>query len=177
MRILHVFLCILMAGSAAFAAEPSASAPASRTGIVDVDRVFKEYKATQAKEQELEKFSAAKKEEREKKVSEIRGLRDEMLLLNEENRAKQRQTLEEKLRDLASFDAQIKATLQDQRESAVGSLLTRIEKVVNSFAKERGYELVLSSRAVLYGTDGIDLTDEVVSILNQEYAKGEGGKR
>jgi len=166
-----------MAGSAAFAAEPSASAPASRTGIVDVDRVFKEYKATQAKEQELEKFSAAKKEEREKKVSEIRGLRDEMLLLNEENRAKQRQTLEEKLRDLASFDAQIKATLQDQRESAVGSLLTRIEKVVNSFAKERGYELVLSSRAVLYGTDGIDLTDEVVSILNQEYAKGEGGKR
>lgn len=173
MRTLQTFFCVLAVSSAAFAAE-SAPSPSARIGFVDVDRVFKEYRATQSKESELEKISNAKKLEREKRVSEIRGLRDEFALLNEENRARQRQTIEEKMQGLATFDAQTKEALLEQRESAVGALLQRIEGVVNSFAKERGYELVISSRAVLYGADAIDLTDEVISVLNQEYSKAGG---
>ena len=144
---------------------------------MNVDRVFKEYKATQSKEAEIEKFSTGKQEDREKRVAEIRGLRDELALLNEENRAKQRQTIEEKLRSLALFDQEVKESLRDQKEQAVEALLKEIEQVVTTFGKERGYDLILTNRAVLYGVETIDLTGEVVGILNQRYSKNSGGDR
>ena len=144
---------------------------AMKIGVVNVDRVFKEYKATQSKESELQKFSSGKEAEREKMVAEIRNLRDELALLNEENRAKQRQTIEEKLRQLALFDQQARESLRDQREQSVEALLKEIEQVVTSFAKDRGYDLILSNRAILYGVETIDLTNEVVAILNQKSSK------
>ena len=168
--------CLLTGAWPAWGADSVPSA--ARIGVVNVDRVFKEYKATQTKEKELEKISTGKVEEREKIVSDIRNLRDELALLNEENRAKQRQTIEGKLRQLAAFDQQTKEALRDQKEQAVDGLLKEIEQVVTSFAKERGYDLILSNRAVLYGVETVDLTNEVISILNQKYAKATpGGER
>jgi len=146
-----------------------------KTGIVSVDRVFKEYKATQAKEAEFQKLARSKQAEREKMVTEIRNLRDELGLLNEDNRAKQKQTIEQKLQALAAFDQQIRESLRDQREEAIGALLKEIEEVVTSMAKEKGYDLILSDRAVLYRVDALDLTDQVISILNQKSAKGGKG--
>ena len=86
-------LSFLIAGTcpAVFAEELS---PGGRIGIVSVDRVFKEYKTTQAKEADLQEFTKAKQAEREKKVAEIRGLRDELALLNDENREKQKLTID-----------------------------------------------------------------------------------
>ena len=157
---------------AASAEEPS---PGGRIGIVSVDRVFKEYKATQAKEADLQEFTKSKQAEREKKVAEIRGLRDELALLNEENREKQKLTIEQKLQLLATFDQQAKAAISDQRDDAISGLLKEIEGVVNSMAKEKGIDLILSDRAVLYRADTYDLTQEVITVLNGRAGKGGKG--
>lgn len=143
-----------------------------KIGVVSVDRVFKEYKATQAKEAQLQKLTESKQAGREKKVTEIRGLRDELALLNDENREKQKGTIEQKLQALAAFDQEAKAAISDQRDDAISGLLKEIEEVVNSIAKERGMDLILSDRAVLYRADTIDLTQEVIAILNGRAEKG-----
>jgi len=153
----------------ASAEEPSLG---GKIGVVSVDRVFKEYKATQAKEAELQKLTESKQAEREKKVAEIRGLRDELVLLNDENREKQKVTIEQKLQALASFDQQAKAAINGQRDDAISGLLKEIEEVVNSIAKEKGYGLILSDRAVLYRADPQDLTQEVITVLNGRAGKG-----
>lgn len=154
---------------------PTASAEelasGGKIGVVSVDRVFKEYKATQAKEAELQKLSESKQAEREKKVTDIRGLRDELALLNDENREKQKVMIEQKLQALAEFDRQAKAAISDQRDDAISGLLKEIEQVVNSIAKERGIDLILSDRAVLYRADTIDLTQEVITLLNGRAGK------
>ena len=167
-------MVFLLAGAfPAAAADPVSSG--GKIGVVSVDRVFKEYKATQSKEAELQKLSESKQAEREKKVTEIRNLRDELALLNEENREKQKLTIEQKLQALAAFDQQAKAALGDQRDEAISGLLKEIEEVVNSMAKEKGVDLILSDRAVLYRTDTYDLTNEVISVLNGRAGKGGKG--
>lgn len=153
---------------------PAASAE-GKISVVSVDRVFKEYKATQAKEAELQKLSESKQAGREKKVAEIRGLRDELALLNDENREKQKVMIEQKLQALAAFDQEAKAAISDQRDDAISGLLKEIEEVVNSIAKERGIDLILSDRAVLYRADTIDLTQEVIAILNGRAGKSGKG--
>ena len=168
-------LCSFLLSLAAVGVCPPAfsdPAPGGKIGVVSVDKVFKEYKATQSKEAELQKLSESKQAEREKKVAEIRNFRDELALLNEQSRGKQKQLIEEKLQALAAFDQQARGDLGEMREQAIGGLLKEIESVVDSMAKEKGYDLILSDRAVLYRTDAFDLTDEVVSALNERYAKG-----
>lgn len=153
---------------AAGAAEPPSI---QKIALVNLGKVFKEYEATKVSESELEKAASTKQQEREKKVGEIRDMRDEMALLNEETREQRRQTMEERLRDLAGFDESAKESLRDKRDEVLQKILDEIERVVTAYAKQNGFDLILSDRAVLYGVDAMDITDEIIKILNQQYGK------
>ena len=142
-----------------------------KIGLVNLAKVFKEYEETKISEAEMEKVAAAKQQEREKKVGEIRDMRDELALLNEEAREERRKSIEERMRDLATFDQSARDSLRDKRDAALEKILEEIEKVVKAYAKENGFELILSDRAVLFAVDPMDITDDIIKILNQEYAK------
>ena len=152
--------------AAIWAEEPGAGA-ALKVAWVDLDRVFKEYKGTQKSEGELEGLSKSKQSEREQRVSEIRDLRDELVLLNEESRAKQQQRLEEKFRDLAQFDLETREAIRKGRDEALRGILQDIEAMVQAFAQQRGFDLILTDRAVLYGAKAIDITDEIITLINE----------
>lgn len=155
-----------------------ADAPASirKIGVVNLDKILHEYKRTQASDKKLEGFYNAKQAERERMVSEIKNLREELVLLNEESRRERQQQVEGKIKGLADFDRDSKEALQKARDEAVKEILDEVEEVVTSFSKEKGFDLVISSRAVLYGVESMDLTDPVLAILNDRYAKKTGGK-
>lgn len=142
-----------------------------KIGLVNLNRVFKEYEGTKSQESKLEKVSTEKQAEREKMVTEIRNMRDELALLNDDSREKQRQAIDEKLKNLAQFDQQARNFLSEQREEAIQALLKDIEGIVNDVAKQKGLDLVLTDRAALYFTPGIDISQEILTILNQKYSK------
>ena len=166
--ILVLSLLSLCVPLSAGAAEPPSI---QKIALVNLGKIFKEYEGTKSSEADLEKVASVKQQEREKKVGEIRNMRDEMALLNEETREQRRQTIEERLRDLANFDESAKGSLRDKRDEALQKILDEIERVVTAYAKQNGFDLILSDRAVLYGVDAMDITDEIVKILNQQYGK------
>ena len=168
-RFFLFFFCLSLVSPLFARAEGPASI--QKIGLVDLGKVFREYEGTKASESELEKLSTAKQQEREKKVGEIRDMRDELALLNDDTRDQKRQTIEEHLRQLAGFDQEARESLRGKRDEVLDKILAEIEKVVTAYAKEKGYELVLSDRAVLYGVDAMDITNEVIKILNQNYSK------
>jgi outer membrane protein len=139
-----------------------------RIAWVDLDRIFKEYKGTQQFEQKLDELSKSKQKERERRVSEIRNLRDELILLDSENRAAQQKRLDEKFRELMEFDQKVREELRNEREEALRAILKEIESSVKEFAKARGFDLILTDRAILYGAEGLDVTDEILEIINQK---------
>ena len=141
-----------------------------KIGIVRLDKVFENYDRTKSSSAQLEALSNTKQAQREKLVNEIKGMRDELVLLNEENRLERQKTIEEKLKDLAQFDQEVKSTLVKKREVSLKEILDEIEQTVNGYSKERGFELILSDRAVLYTVDALDVTSDIVAILNQRYA-------
>lgn len=168
-RFFLIFLCLSFLSPVSARAEGPPSI--QKIGLVNLGKVFKEYEGTQASESEMEKLSAVKQQEREKKVGEIRDMRDELALLNDETREQKRQAIEDRLRELAGFDQEARESLRGKRDEVLEKVLGEIEKVVTTYAKEKGYELVLSDRAVLYGTEAMDITDEIIAILNQGYGK------
>ncbi len=153
----------------------AAEAQPLKIAVVDLTRVFKEYKKTQKMETALENLSKAKQSERDKKVSEIKDMKDELALLNDAARDQKRQAFEDQLKGLSEFDQQTKEGLRDQRETSIGTLLKEIEAVVSLYAKDKGFDLVLSDRAILYRSDAVDVSGDVIAVLNQQDS-GKDGK-
>lgn len=142
-----------------------------KIGILDVRRVFEGYGKTASREGQIKQLSEAKRLERERIVSQLRHLRDEMLLMNEEARTERRRQFEEKLKGLADFDRQTERTLRSQQGEAIQSILDEIEQVVALYSKEQGFDLILIDRATIFSADSIDVTDEIIALLNRRYAQ------
>ena len=153
-----------------FAADGAAS-PGLKIAVVRLAKIFEEYEKTKSSESQLEGLNKSKQAERERLVSEIKGMRDELILLNEEARQERQKGVEEKLKSLAGFDRETKETLRKKRDDAMKGILDEIEQTVTGYAKENDFTLVLNEQAVLYGVESIDVTDQVLSLLNERYAK------
>ncbi len=171
------FVGILFSGVLSFSfivssvcvAEPSA--PSIKLGIVRLGKVFDGYDKTKSSESQMESLSNEKQAEREKIVSEIKNMREELVLLNEDSRHERQQAIEEKIKGLANFDREAKEALRKQREEVLKGIFDEIEVAVSGYAKQNGFQMILTDRAILYGVDSLDVTDDILSILNGRSAK------
>lgn len=161
-----VFCCIPRMVCAADGA-PSA---VHKIGVVRLEKVFEGYERTKSSSAQLEALSNSKQSQREKLVGEIRGMRDELALLNDESRLERQKAIEERLKALAQFDQEVKGMLVKKREASLKEIVDEIEQIVNEYSKEHGFQLILSDRAVLYTVDALDVTADIINILNQHYA-------
>jgi len=93
--------------------------------------------------------------------------------------ADQRQTTEQRLQreqqDLQSYQQNANAQFQNEQASEANKVVDKIDALVKSYAKEKGYKLVLSySKAnptVMYGDPALDVTADVLKRLNDAYTK------
>ncbi len=93
--------------------------------------------------------------------------------------ADQRQTTEQRLQreqqDLQGYQQNASAQLQNEQASAANKVVDKIDEFVKTYAKEKGYKLVLSyskaNPAVMYGDPALDVTVDVIKRLNDLYAK------
>lgn len=181
------------------AALAAGSAPAGelKIAVVNGTRVLKEYYKTEMADthiqQQLDDFSA----ERDKLLSEHRKLKQdfesmraetENKALTEEAREKKREMAEEKLAQVIEHENTIrdkaasrKKQLEVEGRRMHAELAKAVKAAVQACAAKGGYTLVLESggmlanglEPVLYAETGIDITDEVVRVLNAGRPAGE----
>lgn len=143
----------------------------TKIGYVDLSRAFDEYQKAKDFDKELEKTGDIKQGQREKLVKEIRNMRDELELMNDSARKKKEGDIEAKIRLLQEFDQDAKAELTKERDDMVRDILKEMNGVIQEYGKGHGYSIIVNDRVLLYGSDALDLTDEVIKILNEGYKK------
>ena len=106
-------------------APPSAAAreKAVKMGVIDLSRIFDEYKRTQDADAELGSEGQAKQEERKETVAEIRRLKDEIELLSESGRARKQKQIDVKIKELQGFDQKVREGLRNRRDNMVRDIL------------------------------------------------------
>ena len=139
-----------------------------KIGYVDVARAFDNYNKTKDQDKILEKQTKKKKEERDKKVKQIRKMKDELDILSEKAKGKKQAQIDEKIRELQEYDQQTTINLRQQRDKMMRDILKEIEEVIEKYAKENGYAMILNNRILLYGQKQYDLTDKILQILNSK---------
>jgi outer membrane protein len=143
----------------------------SKVGFVDLSRAFDEYQKTKDFDKDLEKKGDSKQEQREKLVKDIRKMREEIELMNDKAREKKEQDIEAKIKALQDFDQDAKTVLTKERDDMVRDILKEMNDVIQEYGEGQGYSIILNDRVLLYGNKAMDLTDEIIEILNSRYKK------
>ncbi len=161
---LAVMLLVGFAGQAEAAVE-------AKIAYVDVGKAFDEYQKTKDADSTLEKKGQSKQDEREKKVDTIKKLKDELALLSEDARKKRQADLDQSLKDLQDFDSRVRDELRRERDSIVRDILKEIDEIISDYGNKQGYSLILNDRVLLYGRQDMDITSQIIQILNERYKK------
>lgn len=140
-----------------------------KIGYIDLSRSFDEYKKTKDFDKELESKGDMKQQEREKVVQEIRKMREELELMNKSAREKKEADIEAKIKSLQDFDQEAKTDLTKERDNMVKDILKEMSDVIKEYGEKNGYSIILNDRVLLYGDSGMDLTNEIIKILNDKY--------
>ncbi len=148
------------------------AAGGEKIAYMDLGKVFDEYNKTKDLDKQLAGKGDAKQAERDKMVTEIKKLKDELDLMSDKGKEAKQAAIDDKIKKLQEFDRGTRDDLRKERDDMARVILKEIKDVIDDMGKKEGYSLILDSRAVLYGTDSDNLTEEVLKTLNDKYAKG-----
>lgn len=145
-KLIALALTVIFLGGAAFAA----------TGVIDVQKVFREYKETKKAQEEL-----SKKEDAFKKMFD----ESQKKLQTAERDGKSRDELDKMKKDFEKKLTPKRDELLRLNERLTVSLQQKILKSVEKVAKKVGIDLVLDKQVVITG--GMDLSEMVINELNK----------
>jgi outer membrane protein len=179
----------------ALAAASEVRAQSGRIVIVDMNRVFNEYYKTPVASAKLKETAEGFNKEHEEMLADYRKQVEELNKLREEQdkteytaevREQKRKAVTEKLtdtqkrqRDIEEYRRSHQKILEDQTQRMRQGILKEITEVLNKEARDSGYMMVLDKSGntlngvptVVYSQDTLEVTDEIVKILNKNAPK------
>ena len=164
-------LIMVVLGLAMGLGQASQVLAADKIGYVDLARVFDEYEKTKSFDKSLEVKGAGKQADRDKMVAEVKKLRDEAELLGAKAKEDKQAVIDDKIKALQEFDRVTRDSLRKERDVMVRDILKEIETILQDFGKTQGYGYIFNDRVLVYKSEGNDLTNQVIKVLNDSYAK------
>ncbi len=171
MKAKRVVLVAVLLASFIFFQASSVLAKEIKMGYVNLGKTFDEYGKTKQADAALEKKSNEKEKERQKMVDEISKLKDELELLNEKGKKDKQAVIDEKLKKLQEFVNATREELAKERDTMVTDIVKEIDKVIQDYGKANGYTVILNDRVLVYGESVLDVTQDIIGILNKTTGK------
>ena len=170
MRKSFVFLmCMLLVS---FVVMGSVSGAELKIGYVNVLEVFDKYGKAKEATEEFRKEIEAKRDDIEAMRKEITALREELetkgMVLSDDEKKKREELITEKVQALQAIAGESSRNLREKEASITKDLLLEIKEVIEEYAKDKKFSLVLEKREVIYGIDSLNITDEIVDLLNKK---------
>ncbi len=147
-----------------------AARAADKLGYVDLSRIFSEYEKTKQYDTVLSGKEQQYTAEREKKVGEIKSLQEKMNLMDDKEKESKKGELDAKVKALQEYDRQKQMDLRKEQDEKMKEILKDIEEAVKAFATKEGYTMVFNDRVLVYQAKNLDVTDQVMAILNKNAA-------
>ncbi len=182
------------------AKEPGAASSSSRglkIGVVDLDAVFEKYEKRKASDAQLkEQEKQYQKIINDKKKEQV-SLNEKIQLLDlgSEARKKDEETFEKKNMELESYAKFAEKSLMRKYKDYFGGLYTEVCREVEDIGKREYYDLIIKKeepelqgggiselqfkvgiKTVLYHSDSVDMTNQVIDNLNKKYSETGKGK-
>ncbi|MBN3038296.1 MAG: OmpH family outer membrane protein [Candidatus Omnitrophica bacterium] len=142
-----------------------------KIGYINLKTLLDDYKKVTDGEDQLLNQAEEKNEERDNMVKNIKNLREQIDLLNEADKEKKQQELDEKIKALQEFTYQTRTSLRQDRDEKFRDIMKEVKTVIEEYGKSHNYNIIIDDTLLLYKQENLDVTEEIVKILNQRYKK------
>ena len=92
--------------------------------------------------------------------------------LSGQERASREDMLNRQKQQMDMYEQAIDKKIQDEDSKMMEAVLNQVNAFVEDYARDNGYEIILgttTSGSLLYGEEGMDITEQVLASLNQKY--------
>lgn len=157
--------------SVIFTAFSSAEAVELKVGYVQVDKILQDAPQTAESGKKLEREFSPRSQELDRMSKQIKdaeaALDKEGLTITEVDRRNKERDVQNIKIEFQRKQRELREDINLRKNEELGSLQDRINKAVQSVAKDEGYDLVVYS-GVAYASDKIDLTAKVLKLLGKK---------
>ena len=175
---MRTLICALLAGLALVA--QAHAQPVVKIGYIRIEVVREQYQRAAAERSRVQAFKDAQQEKLsglEKSFVAHKEAYDKQkdLITGEEAKKTALADMKTELQNLLKSKRQLEEELNKMFGQVTESLLKDIVEAVKAVALRDGYQMVLREEHLAYATPENDLTDAVVTLLNEKYTSNNPG--
>jgi Skp family chaperone for outer membrane proteins len=149
--------------------------PNTSIGIIDINKVLTESKAAIDASKQIEKI--------QKKSEEDSKNEDDLIIKERERLIEQQSVMAPEAFEIkvADFEKKVQSYQIERQEklrkldlmvqNARAKILDEVKPIINEYAKDLGITVILEKNAVVMSADEMDMTDQVIKILNKNLPK------
>jgi Skp family chaperone for outer membrane proteins len=141
---------------------------ADKFAYIDLSRTFAEYNKTKDFDKKLTDKENGYISERDKKLGEFNTLKDKFAILSDKDKEAKKGELESKAKSLKEFIDKRETELRKDQEDKMKEILKDIQDAVKTYSEKTGITLVFNDRVLIYQTKSMDITNNVIDILNKK---------
>jgi outer membrane protein len=162
---------------------PSYGADVAKIAIVDTYKVLNISLLGKKMHDELKKIGAnysddlkakgTEIEKIQKKLNKLSSLKKTSSVANKEEFDKKTRSLNIKIYDFNKMKNKYQNDLREEKTKRMNDITEIIKEIIDEIGKKGGYLLIKTTRGASYFSKDIDLTDEVIKLLDSRYKKDE----
>ena len=85
--------------------------------------------------------------------------------------AKRLDSIKNKVNEFNKVNQEKIKNLNTKKDKTFNSLIVEIKKILNTFAKEKKIDMILSSKQIIIGKSNFDVTEDILKIVNEKIKK------
>ena len=155
---------------------PLIQADEFKIGYVNLLKVFDGYQRTADSKAVLEQKGKQKQAELEGRFNELKKLRENLELLNDQAKDAKAREVEERSDEFKRLKTRSERELLREQNQLAKQILDEIDAAVADYAKGNGFSVILDDLSLVYGQSASDVTEAVLKVLTQRYA-GKAAKK
>jgi outer membrane protein len=152
-----------------------------KLAYVDIDEIYKEYTKAKKAEEEIttqsQQMSQQIDEMRIKFQQKVQEYQQNSSSLSDVEKQQKEQELMREQQEIQQNQQMLRQLIQDEGIKKMDKINEDIKSFISDYAKLKGFTLILGNsiqtKAVLYAREGMDITDDIIESLNEEYESEE----
>ena len=157
-------------------------AQGTKVGVIDVKEIVNDCKYGQQIMQKLQNRYDELRAKLQKMIKKLQDLKNEIdtksSLWSKEVKEKKQKEYEELLKNIKQLQQESEIQMQEYQQKLLQPLFKKLEKVLKDYAEKNGYDLIIEKKqpGIYYVSNKVDLTSEMVRLLDQMYEKEKGNE-
>ncbi len=161
-----------------------ASCTQAKFGVVNTEKLIKEYKETVDAEATIKEKSEKTQKDLEHLYqafqAKVADYQKNVRKMSAKVRAQKEQELGQEQQMLQQKQQQAQYQVQNDGQEAIKKIAEKVNTYIKDYGKKNGYQIIFGTvdlnGAVMFNEDKIDLTDVILKALNDQYTNGSSTK-